>query len=240
MKYRYFSLFACIFYPITSEAQSYKSFEFGSLDPLVRTELEISGELGYFDSNLGTLTGATLLLSSKGTTTITLTNNSTQAQTPTATSSLEFLLGQGPSLEDPTPSPLSIPSLNDLVSLPANQPELIFSAFEPGSIAGSGGTATSPLLLAETNVSIDLHTILSDLRKPGGGEFILEGFTIAGLSLIGGGGNMGNTQDTFAGFSAKITYTYTPFSVIPEPSQAISTLALCTFGLMLRRRASKR
>ena len=227
MKHSLFPLIACVLLPCTAYAQTL-SFEFGI--PVVEstTEIDQSGNLGLFNSNLGTLTGASLELFGAGTTSGTLKLNdnagSPDSLTATISSILSFNSGLAP--------------LDAIVSLPANDVVLQFNV--ASSSFNIGQTKPYGPLTDSENITLNLNSILASLQAPGGGTFSVGGTSLSGITVFGGGGNTSSTQDTTAGIGARITYTYTPFAVIPEPSQAISTLALCTFGLMLRRRAAKR
>lgn len=86
----------------TSASADTVSFSFSN--PLQTTEITQTGNLGLFDSNLGTLTDADLFLSGLMTTSITLTNRAAQSQTTNATGSVDLLFGS------------SIPALNAILA----------------------------------------------------------------------------------------------------------------------------
>jgi hypothetical protein len=225
MKHRFLPLCALILLYANAQAQTI-SYQFGL--PIIQstTEINQSGNLGLFNSNLGTLTGASLELFGAGTTSGSLTNGSLTTENISALVRSRLIFNS------------SISELNSLVTQPANNVLLEFPVAVQSYTAGQ--TRNYGPLTDSENITLNLDTILANLQAPGGGTFSVGGLSISGITITGGGGNTSSTQNTTAGLGAKITYTYTPFSVIPEPSQAISTLALCTFGLMLRRRAAKR
>ena len=59
-------------------------------NPLQTTEISQTGNLGFFDTGLGTLTSVQLTLTGRDETTITLTNNAAQSQTASATGSVDI------------------------------------------------------------------------------------------------------------------------------------------------------
>lgn len=220
-KLLFFPLFALITGLCDGQTLLVTEFSF----PEELTDITKTGQLNYFDSNLGTLTGAYLELFGSATTAGSLrrTESGTADYNVKVDVDLFFTGGSG---------------VAGIDSWIASQ-LIVFAETFPLENVGTTFKDFAALT-NQQNVSLDLFAYLSGIQQPGGGSFNIDGETITAFTVTGGGGNTELSKTTTAGIGARITYTYTPFSVIPEPSQAISTLALCTFGLMLRRRAGKR
>lgn len=173
------------------------------------TEISQTGFLDLFDSNLGTLTGVTLTLTGSETTTITLTNNAAQSQTVRANGTVDLFFSS---------SLGGLTFANPLVSLSATTG---FVTLAPGATQSFG-----PLTDADTIVMTPLASLFS---VSGGGQFSITCESLSGISLTGGGGNVGSTQATTAGCGASIVYDYTPTTNrVPEPA----SMALVGLGMM--------
>lgn len=230
MKYRspYFGYLSCILPAIvlaaTSaglHAQALLRYDYHySLSP---TEIDMTGGLSFFDSSLGTLTGATLILNQEVLTTISLSNaRGAGTETAEATSTSLFRWSSTHSAVDSiirgpdgVGSGKQILVSTGLVDIPVGQTH----------VAGP--------LSSLSNVEIDLASYLSIFQQAGGGSFDLRARTLSGMTLLGGGGNIDSTQRTEATVGAAIIYTYTP---VPEPSAAVLGAAACGLFLVRRRR----
>ncbi len=190
------------------------------------TEINQTGALGLFDSNLGTLTGVSLVYGGSVVSGITLTNNASGTETVEAvgTTSLRFTSTLAP--------------LNGVVSTVANRVGLTVTTGEQDLAAGAS-RAFGPLNDAKTNtLDAALSAFLASFSAAGGGSFNLGCRSVSGLNLIGGGGNVSSAQTTTAACNAQITYTYTAASTpVPEPtSLALVGLALAAAGFTASRR----
>lgn len=194
------------------------TFEFGN--PIVEetTEINQTGSLGLFDTNLGTLTGAVLTIFGSGTTSLSVT--SAAATTVNARVTIDTALSFGSSLD----------SVNSLVSDPGSSFSLVYTtginSYTPGQVRNFGP------LTYEDKAILDLAGILGDLQAPGGGTFNITGTSLTSQSAQGGGGNLSIGLVTNAGIGARIDYSYIP---VPEPSSSFLVL-LPVLGLLRRRR----
>lgn len=182
------------------------------------TEIDETGYLALFDSDLGVLTAITLNLHGAGTTDITLTNS---AATPisariTATSSLFFSSGL---------APLDTFLQNNAAQVSLDFP-LGLQDFEVGETRNFGQLTSSK------SKSFDLSSLIPHMQASGGGTFSLNAQSLNGLTILGGGGNLSSQQSTIAGAGASIVYTY----AIPEPSSALLATLAASFCLFGRRR----
>lgn len=194
------------------------SFEFGNPVNMEVTEIDQTGYLSLFDSSLGTLTGAELTIWHEVESSIFFTNEAAQKQTFhfTANSYL-YLTSDNADIATKIGSGSQIKptwEMNNVV-------------IEPNSVLNLDTHQFSD------QASFDLSDILpSLLQTPDSDEFSVNGESLWGMSLIGGGGNLKYVQSTSAGIGARIVYTYEP---IPEPT-TFGLAGLSLLGLLRRRR----
>lgn len=203
------------------------SFQFGS--PIVQTPTEInqSGALGLFDTNLGTLTDVELKLNSEmsGTITLTLNGQATGAANIKGTSTSDVAWNT-------TLAPLSAALGVNTHSLSFNTG---FQLLNPGATFVSGLLSDNE----QTTLNAALDGFIASFGQAGGGNFNLGCTSISSFAIAGGGGFSGGSETRFAGCGAMVTYTYTPKTppVVPEPgSLALVGLALAAAGFAARRK----
>jgi hypothetical protein len=191
------------------------------------TELNQTGALGFFNSNLGVLTGVQFTAFGEGSTTITLLNSATQTQTVNAESTvlLNFFS--------------SDLALNGIFA--PNNPFLTLSFGAGISNQVAPGQLFSTGLLNDTDSRLldsSQHNGLLSLQTVGGGIFDVTCQSVSQLNVSGGGGNILAGQSTTAGCGAEIIYTYDASpstNVIPEPG-SLALLGLGFLGLATYRR----
>ncbi len=173
------------------------------------TEISQTGFLDLFDANLGTLTGVTLTLSGRETTSFTLSSTAAQSQNLKADSTVNLFFAT---------------SLAGLDLAPAN---LILTAGTGFVTLASGATNSyGPLTASDSTVLTPLTSLFS---VAGGGSFSITCESLSGFSVLGAGGNIQSTQNTTAGCGASIVYDYTPTTTnVPEPA----SMALVGLGMM--------
>ena len=164
-------------------------------NPLSTTEINQAMPLSLFDSNLGTLTGASLTVTGNMDAYMTVTNRATvtRASTLTLISDIGIrssLVGVNQLFDNFSDIPLS--NTIGPIQFPPATPILV-------------GPFIDQKVLTK-----DLSTALAELSAPGGGSFTINCTSLSGVRLAGGGGNIRGAQTTMVGCGATITYTYDP------------------------------
>lgn len=193
-------------------------------NPMERTEINQTGSLNFFDSSLGVLTGVALSINGQMLTNIALTNNASQAQTPEATGFVNLYFSS------------SLASLNALFQ--STNPLTMTVNVLPTHLDSGQTVYTGPLEASRSSLfDSSLNSFWADFSRAGGGQFNLGCTSKSGISVFGGGGNIGSEQSTTAACSAEITYTYGPSTQVPEPaSLALVALAMVGATVVTRRR----
>ena len=157
----------------------------------------------------GTLTSISILVTGTISGTISLTNNSAQPQTVSATENSQFNIGSLPGFSFTNP---------------------LFTA--------SYGTGTQTLAAGASQTFAGLTNTGSGTITNGGtfgpytgsSSFDIPVSTLTGISILGGGGQIASSQTTNASATAAVTYNFGPTtSTVPEPA----TTALLAGGLGL-------
>lgn len=203
------------------------SHQFGFPNPaLTNTEINVSGVLGLFDTNMGTLTDVSLTINSAMQGTITLSlGAATGNQNVRGTSASDLFFTS-------TLAPLNVA----LGSVTQNM------SFTTGFINLAPGTSTTVQNLADTEtttLNAALDAFIASFGVAGGGNFNLGCTSISSFTIAGGGGFAGGSETRQAGCGAQITYTFDPVRppVVPEPGTiALVGLALAAAGVASRRR----
>ncbi len=190
------------------------------------TEINQTGALNLFDTNLGTLTDVEIRYTGSMSTIITLTNNAAGSEAVEAQGSVGLRFSS------------SLAGLNAIWAAPA--PRLSLSVTTGEQNLNSGQTSSFGPLTDTESVTLNaaLDGLFAEFSAAGGGTFNIGCRSLSGLALVGGGGNISATQATQAGCGAEVVYTYTerPTSV-PEPgSLALVGLALAAAGFTASRR----
>ena len=204
------------------------SVSFNFTNPLETTELNQTGNLGLFDSTLGTLTGVSLSFIGSNSTLISLTNNAAQSQRVRATSTTDLNFGS------------SLAALQTLIA--AANPVASLSATTGLQTVNSGATVSfGPFTGSQTVTwTSELDAILGSFAQAGGGLFALSCTSESGLAIQGGGGNVSSKQETQANCGGAITYTYDPATTkVPEPESLLLVGIALTALSLIRRRAAK-
>ena len=172
---------------LSAQAHQTQGSTFG---PPVRTEIKFTGDLPMFDSNLGTLTDATLDLFGTGIFAYSGSNGAAQVQQAKITVFSDILWSS-------TLGDLSAFLAGDTISLSSTSG---LESYEAGQTHSFG---------PETNTddaTNDLGSILASLSMAGGGTFDLTCYSLSGIAVQGGGDNFLAAQDTEVACGARITY----------------------------------
>lgn len=145
-------------------------------NPLSTTEINQTGSLALFDSQLGTLTGASLTVTGDLESIVTLVNRAAQSQRVKLIGSSDVGLTSSLGVVDQLFDHYSDVSVSVDTGLQTLAP---------------GATYTSPLLTGQKIRTENLNTALAILSAPGGGNFTLNCRSESGVSVSGGGGQCG-------------------------------------------------
>ena len=163
-------------------------------NPLSPTEINQTGSLSLFDSNLGTLTGASLTVTGN------LESVATLAHSDARNQRLRLIFSSDVGLSS---------SLGAVHQLFNHSSDLSIATDTGLQTLAPGATYVSPLLTDQKILTANLNAALAALSAPGGGNFNVNCASLSGVSLSGGA-NVRFTQSTSAGCDATITYTYDP------------------------------
>jgi hypothetical protein len=192
------------------------SYLTGTPVPSTLTDWSASLSFPQFNSSLGTLTSVELQLSSSLTTTLTITNASSDPSSGSADTELQVTIQDAG---------------NHL-----NAPEIDLITSDYGYSLGAAEQITSGLITksGSSDVTYTAATILSEFT--GGGGILLPASTFTQTLLANTGGNTAAEQVTDASATGTVIYTYTPN---PEPASAglLAAGLLGLVGLCRRRRA---
>lgn len=141
-------------------------------NPLSTTEINQTGSLSLFDSNLGTLTGASLTVTGNLESVVTFANSAAQNQRIRLISSSDVGLSS---------------SLGAVHQLFNHSSDLSIATDTGLQTLAPGATYVSPLLTDQKILTANLNAALAALSAPGGGNFNVNCTSLSGESVSGGG-----------------------------------------------------
>ena len=164
-------------------------------NPLSTTEINQAMPLSLFDSNLGTLTGASLTVTANLDAYMTVINKATVTRTSTLTLMSDIGISS------------SLVGVNQLFDNFSDIP--LSNTIGPIQFPPATPILVGPFIDQKV-LTKDLSTALAELSAPGGGSFTINCTSLSGMRLAGGGGNLDGNPTTMVGCGATITYTYDP------------------------------
>ena len=164
-------------------------------NPLSTAEINQAMPLSLFDSNLGTLTGASLTVTGNMDAYMTATNRATVTRTSTLTLMSDIGISS------------SLVGVNQLFDNFSDIP--LSNTIGPIQFPPATPISVGPFIDQKV-LTKDLSTALAELSAPGGGSFTINCTSLSGMRLAGGGGNLDGNPTTMVGCGATITYTYDP------------------------------
>lgn len=210
---------------VTTSSASLSSGPFTTSTPIPSTLTDWAGSIVFpqFNSALGTLESVTLSFTSSASTTWGVSN----AVGAGMASHLSAYTGLQMSIED---------SGNNFLG---NDPEYTLNTptYTPANLVG-GATATSGLNTV-TGGSTNIYTAAPILGEfTGAGTISLDASTFTQTFESSHNGNVTWTQNSYAGLTGVILYTYTP---VPEPTTMVAgALMLLPFGTSALRKLRKK
>ena len=169
-------------------------------NPLVTLDFSRTGNLGLFDTGLGTLVSTSLTLGSKINNTVTLTTDSD----PSFPKLIEGLTDCAVKIRSNSPV---IPALDAIIYAGGTITQDL--ATDTGAFVASALTPyVFPNLTDSKSVTYDLTSIQASLKAAGGGLLQVLGFS-ATSNAVGGEPGIAGSYSQQGNINGSITYTYT-------------------------------